>query len=251
MSTADAKMRPDVAAAVNAAKQMWKRQRPFLIDRGAICQPREQVADSYDYPSGHTSWGTAVDLVLAGLLPDRATLVLERGRAYGDRRFICGVHNLSAVESRRLATASIVARLHGKRNGYLGGRPSFLKAGLRSLCGVIGFALTRCRLCRLFLSLIRLTGLATQADALCHGAARFRIGRSDHGVISLQAITLAVLHWRHAVSGEVTTQRLVRLAIDHADDVIGTGKGLPGRYHADVFLGLFRRGFSGLRTANK
>ncbi|USU13873.1 phosphatase PAP2 family protein [Sphingomonadaceae bacterium OTU29THOMA1] len=107
------KMRPDVAAAVNAAKQVWKRQRPFLIDRGAICQPREQVADSYDYPSGHTSWGTAVALVLAELLPDRATPILERGRAYGDSRFICGVHNLSAVESGRLAAASIVARLHG------------------------------------------------------------------------------------------------------------------------------------------
>jgi len=106
------RMRPDVAGTVNAAKNVWRRQRPFLIDKGATCQPREQV-NSYDYPSGHTSWGTAVALVLAELIPDRATQILERGRVYGDSRYICGVHNLSAVEGGRFAGASIVAQLHG------------------------------------------------------------------------------------------------------------------------------------------
>lgn len=107
------KMRPDVAAEVTAAKNSWRRLRPFQIDRGAICQPRAQVADSYDYPSGHTSWGTSVALVLAELMPERATQILARGRAYGDSRYICGAHNYSAVEAGRLAAASIVARLHG------------------------------------------------------------------------------------------------------------------------------------------
>jgi membrane-associated phospholipid phosphatase len=102
-----------VATTVNAAKPVWRRKRPFLIDHGPICQPREQVADSYDYPSGHTSWGTSVALVLAELMPDRATEILARGRAYGDSRYICGAHNISAVEAGRFAAASIVARLHG------------------------------------------------------------------------------------------------------------------------------------------
>lgn len=107
-----ARMRPDVAAAVTAAKPVWQRQRPFLLDKGATCQPHDQVADD-DYPSGHTTWGTAVALVLAELIPDHATEILARGRAYGDSRYICGVHNLSAVEAGRLAGASVVARLHG------------------------------------------------------------------------------------------------------------------------------------------
>lgn len=106
------RMHPDVASAVNAAKNTWRRQRPFLIDRGATCQPRTQL-DSYDYPSGHTTWGTSVALVLAELIPDRATEILARGRAYGDSRYICGAHNMSAVEGGRLAAASIIARLHG------------------------------------------------------------------------------------------------------------------------------------------
>lgn len=106
------RMRPDVAAAVNAAKNTWQRQRPFHLDKGQICQPREQLR-SFDYPSGHTSWGTSVALVLAELIPDRATEILARGRAYGDSRYICGAHNMSAVEGGRLAAASIVARLHG------------------------------------------------------------------------------------------------------------------------------------------
>jgi hypothetical protein len=106
------RMRPDVASAVNAAKNTWRRQRPFLIDRGAICQPREELP-SYDYPSGHASWGTSVALVLAELIPDRATQILARGRAYGDSRYVCGAHNMSAVEGGRFAGASMVARLHG------------------------------------------------------------------------------------------------------------------------------------------
>jgi hypothetical protein len=105
------RMRLDVASAVNAAKNTWQRQRPFHLDKGNICQPRAQL-DSYDYPSGHTSWGTSVALVLAELIPDRATEILARGRAYGDSRYICGAHNMSAVEGGRLAAASMVARLH-------------------------------------------------------------------------------------------------------------------------------------------
>lgn len=102
----------DVGEAVKAAKLVWKRQRPFHLDKGRTCQPLDQVTD-YDYPSGHTSWGTAVALVLAELIPDRATEILARGREYGDSRYICGVHNLSAVDAGRFAGASVVARLHG------------------------------------------------------------------------------------------------------------------------------------------
>ncbi len=58
------RMRGDVAAAVNVAKRGYARRRPFLVDVGAICQPRAALENSYDYPSGHTSWGMSVALVL-------------------------------------------------------------------------------------------------------------------------------------------------------------------------------------------
>ena len=107
------RLRGDVAAAVNAVKPVYARKRPFLADPGAICQPRPALDNSFDYPSGHTSWGTSVALVLAELIPARSTPILARGRDYGDSRVICGAHNVSAVAAGRQAAAAIVARLHG------------------------------------------------------------------------------------------------------------------------------------------
>jgi acid phosphatase (class A) len=94
------------------AKEAYKRARPFTIDKGAICQPSSELYDkkaqrmSYDYPSGHTTWGWTWALVLSSIAPDRAQWVLERGRAYGDSRFVCGAHNESAVEAGMLSASS-------------------------------------------------------------------------------------------------------------------------------------------------
>ncbi len=107
------RMRSDVSAGVNAVKPVYARRRPFLVDAGPVCQPRAMLVNSFDYPSGHTSWGTAVAIVLAELVPARATEILARGRDYGDSRVICGAHNASAVAAGRQAGAAMVARLHG------------------------------------------------------------------------------------------------------------------------------------------
>lgn len=108
------RMRPDLAAAATPAKDHFQRKRPFLVDDGPICQPRGVLEGSYDYPSGHTTWGTAVALVLAELIPDRASPILARGREYGESRIVCGAHNASAVAAGRFAAAAVVARLHGQ-----------------------------------------------------------------------------------------------------------------------------------------
>ena len=107
------RLRRDVSGAVAGPKDHYRRKRPLLIDRGPVCQPRSELETSYDYPSGHTSWGWAVALVLAEANPGRAGAVLQRGRAYGESRVVCGAHNASAVEAGRTAAASVVATLHG------------------------------------------------------------------------------------------------------------------------------------------
>lgn len=100
----------DTARGTGIAKNFYKRQRPFLIDQGTICQPAADVADSYDYPSGHTTAGWTWATLLAELAPDRATPILARGRAFGESRVVCGVHNASAVEGGRLsASATLTA----------------------------------------------------------------------------------------------------------------------------------------------
>jgi acid phosphatase (class A) len=107
------KMRRDTAAAADALKAEYRRPRPFLLDQGPVCQDRKLLAQSFDYPSGHTIWGTAVALVLAELRPDRAATILARGRDYGESRVVCGAHSQSAVRAGREAAAGLVAILHG------------------------------------------------------------------------------------------------------------------------------------------
>jgi len=105
----------DTATRSAKAKEFYKRQRPFLIDKGAICQPKAELFDtkagrpSYDYPSGHTTRGWTWALVLAAIAPDRAGQILRRGRAYGDSRFVCGAHNESAVEAGMLSASATMA----------------------------------------------------------------------------------------------------------------------------------------------
>ncbi|TCP91918.1 acid phosphatase (class A) [Sphingomonas sp. PP-CE-1A-559] len=103
----------DTGRQTGIAKTFYKRQRPFLIDRGPICQPADEVADSYDYPSGHTTAGWTMATLLAQIAPDRATALLARGRAYGESRIVCGVHNASAVDAGRLSASSTLTAIQG------------------------------------------------------------------------------------------------------------------------------------------
>ena len=89
----------DADDSTRAPKQANKRLRPFLIDEGNICQPKERLAKSYDYPSGHTTWGWTSGLILAQLAPDRADELDLRARAFADSRVVCGAHNLSAIQA--------------------------------------------------------------------------------------------------------------------------------------------------------
>ncbi|WP_374577968.1 phosphatase PAP2 family protein [Phenylobacterium sp.] len=107
-------LRYDVRRAVNHPKDIYKRQRPYLIDDGDICVAKtDGLAKSPDYPSGHTTWGWTVGLILAELAPDRATEILTRARSFGESRLVCGVHNMSAVEAGRTNGSIVVAGLHG------------------------------------------------------------------------------------------------------------------------------------------
>jgi acid phosphatase (class A) len=107
------RMTVDLVRATDAVKQSNKRQRPFLIDRGETCIPiSREFAATYDYPSGHAAYAWALGLMLAELVPDRATQILERARAFGESRAICGVHNASAVDAGRAEGSVVVAVLH-------------------------------------------------------------------------------------------------------------------------------------------
>lgn len=99
---------------VDPVKSRYAVRRPYLGGEAPICQARtEHLASNGDYPSGHTAGGWMEALILAELLPDRATELLARGRAFGESRAVCGAHSASAVQAGFMAGASVVAALHG------------------------------------------------------------------------------------------------------------------------------------------
>lgn len=103
----------DTATNMGMAKNFYRRERPFHYDNGPTCQPVGELGASYDYPSGHTTIGWTWATLLAELAPDRATQILARGRAFGESRIVCGVHNASAVEAGRLAASTTLTAMHG------------------------------------------------------------------------------------------------------------------------------------------
>ncbi len=106
--------RAGTSGVVDPVKQFYRAPRPYIGTRAPICQARTaHLAGNGDYPSGHAAGGWMEALILAELVPDRATAILARGRAFGESRVICGAHSLSAVEAGWMAGAAATAALHG------------------------------------------------------------------------------------------------------------------------------------------
>ena len=106
--------RLDLARATRGPKVHYRRLRPFVGNEAPICVQRSQaLADSFSYPSGHATQGWAYALILASLVPEKATPILARGRAYGESRIVCGVHWLSDVAAGRLTGTAVFAALMG------------------------------------------------------------------------------------------------------------------------------------------
>jgi acid phosphatase (class A) len=104
----------DAGLSTYAAKDYYKRERPFLVNGGPTCTPEEEdhLSEDGSYPSGHTAIGWAWALILTELFPDQQDAILERGMEFGISRNVCNVHWYSDVEAGRVMGAAAVARLH-------------------------------------------------------------------------------------------------------------------------------------------
>ena len=104
----------DAGLATYGAKDHYKRTRPFVVNKAPTCTPAEEamLAKDGSYPSGHSSVGWALGLILAEMAPERANVLLARGLAFGQSRVVCGVHWQSDVTQGRVIGAATVARLH-------------------------------------------------------------------------------------------------------------------------------------------
>jgi acid phosphatase (class A) len=108
-----ARANADLIAMVGAAKDHYRRPRPFVTEAGPICvDVSPAFAASGSYPSGHSAAAWLYALLLAEIDPGNAASIVARGRAFGESRVVCGVHYETDVEGGRLTTTALVAALH-------------------------------------------------------------------------------------------------------------------------------------------
>jgi acid phosphatase (class A) len=93
------------AAVVDPAKAEWKRVRPFVASKRV--RPCVAPSTSGSYPSGHTTVGTTMGIILSNMLPEKRDAIMARAWDYGWNRVVGGVHYRSDVEAGRIAGSLI------------------------------------------------------------------------------------------------------------------------------------------------
>ena len=108
----------DVAATTFAAKEHFQRPRPYQrFQLKKMCavptppKPEINPTRGSSYPSGHTSYGWAVAMVLARVAPERSEALMKRADEYAESRLICGMHFPSDTYGGHVVAAAVLSRL--------------------------------------------------------------------------------------------------------------------------------------------
>lgn len=96
-------------AVIDPAKDVWKRPRPHQYS--PLVKPIVKISNSGAYPSGHTTVGTLMGIVLSNMVPEKRSEIMARAWAYGENRIIGGIHFRADIEAGRIAGTVIAARL--------------------------------------------------------------------------------------------------------------------------------------------
>ena len=77
----------------DVAKKEFTRDRPWVVDPSIqTCAAHKPSQDHASYPSGHTTVGYGMGVVLANLMPSHAQAILGRSEQFAENRIICGMH---------------------------------------------------------------------------------------------------------------------------------------------------------------
>jgi acid phosphatase (class A) len=119
-------------AVVDPAKDFWKRPRPHLYSD--LVKPIVPLSKSGAYPSGHTTVGTLMGIVLSNMVPEKRTELMARAWEYGHNRIVGGIHYASDVEAGRIA-GTVIAETIRTHDDY---KAEFeaAKEELRSVLGL-------------------------------------------------------------------------------------------------------------------
>jgi acid phosphatase (class A) len=100
----------EAKAAVDPAKEKWKRPRPYVLDAARFSEPGDPEK-SPGYPSGHSTRGTLFSLILAEIFPERREEILAKGRLIGWTRVEIGVHTPLVIYAGRVVGQALAQAL--------------------------------------------------------------------------------------------------------------------------------------------
>lgn len=98
-------------AVIDPAKDVWKRPRPHQLSE--LVKPAVKISNSGAWPSGHTTVGTLMGIVLSNMVPEKRALIMARAWEYGNNRVVGGIHYRSDVEMGRIAGSLIAQDIMG------------------------------------------------------------------------------------------------------------------------------------------
>lgn len=116
------KVQADCSHGCLPAKAVYQRTRPYVyLNEGTLVKEDEEVLRHQgSYPSGHTTYGWTMGLIMMELFPEKTEEIMNRAYEYCENRVVAGFHWQSDVDAARLIASVVVARLHAE--------PDFLTA---------------------------------------------------------------------------------------------------------------------------
>jgi acid phosphatase (class A) len=99
----------NVKNVLEPAKAYFHRERPFIADpsiKPSVKEPRD-----LSYPSGHSTFASAMATLLKAMVPEKADAISRRAALYARNRIIAGAHFPSDIEAGRAAGEAIAAKL--------------------------------------------------------------------------------------------------------------------------------------------
>ncbi|HVW69840.1 MAG TPA: phosphatase PAP2 family protein [Steroidobacteraceae bacterium] len=112
----------DVDATTEAAKKHFHRPRPFqrlqlqrVCEKPTAPKPEPHAMTGTSYPSGHSTYGWTVAMILARVAPDRAETLMGRAEEFEISRLVCGVHFPTDVEAGHSVAIAVVSHLDASK----------------------------------------------------------------------------------------------------------------------------------------
>ncbi len=112
----------DADATEAAAKDYFHRPRPpqrmhlvRICGQDKVPEPEEHAMHGASYPSGHSTRGWTVAMILARVAPERADALMKRAQEYEESRLVCGMHFPTDVEAGQVVATAVVSHLDASK----------------------------------------------------------------------------------------------------------------------------------------